>query len=184
MSLKYANSWKTKCFQSSSSRTNSLAFANGRISNSTCSSPWTTSPSIESSAEVALARFMDAGRRTRAKCASIHSLVIWWWLFRYAMKCLDKKRIKLKQGETLALNERIMLSLVSTGMDCPFIVSMSYAFTTPDKLCFILDLMNGGDLHYHLSQHGVFSEQEVLFYASEVILGELIFVEFDWIRWF
>ena len=44
------------------------------------------------------------------------------------MKCLDKKRIKLKQGETLALNERIMLSLVSTGQDCPFIVSMSYAF--------------------------------------------------------
>ncbi|KAI1721220.1 protein kinase domain-containing protein [Ditylenchus destructor] len=89
----------------------------------------------------------------------------------YAMKCLDKKRIKLKQGETLALNERIMLSLVSTGQDCPFIVCMTYAFQTPDKLCFILDLMNGGDLHYHLSQHGVFSESEVLFYASEVILG-------------
>lgn len=35
---------------------------------------------------------------------------------RYAMKCLDKKRIKLKQGETLALNERIMLSLVSNGV--------------------------------------------------------------------
>lgn len=34
----------------------------------------------------------------------------------YAMKCLDKKRIKMKQGETLALNERVMLSLVSTGV--------------------------------------------------------------------
>ncbi|WKX99411.1 hypothetical protein Q1695_014360 [Nippostrongylus brasiliensis] len=89
----------------------------------------------------------------------------------YAMKCLDKKRIKMKQGETLALNERIMLSLVSTGQDCPFIVCMTYAFQSPDKLCFILDLMNGGDLHYHLSQHGVFTEPEMLFYASEVILG-------------
>ncbi|KAM7051006.1 G protein-coupled receptor kinase 3 isoform 2-T2 [Molossus nigricans] len=88
----------------------------------------------------------------------------------YAMKCLDKKRIKMKQGETLALNERIMLSLVSTG-DCPFIVCMTYAFHTPDKLCFILDLMNGGDLHYHLSQHGVFSETEMRFYATEIILG-------------
>ena len=38
-------------------------------------------------------------------------------LFRYAMKCLDKKRIKLKGGETLALNERIMLSLVSTEVN-------------------------------------------------------------------
>uniref|UniRef100_A0A8C1V6S4 G protein-coupled receptor kinase n=1 Tax=Cyprinus carpio TaxID=7962 RepID=A0A8C1V6S4_CYPCA len=88
----------------------------------------------------------------------------------YAMKCLDKKRIKMKQGETLALNERIMLSLVSTG-DCPFIVCMTYAFHTPDKLCFILDLMNGGDLHYHLSQHGVFSEKDMRFYAAEIILG-------------
>jgi beta-adrenergic-receptor kinase len=66
---------------------------------------------------------------------------------------------------------------------------MTYAFHTVDKLCFILDLMNGmllilvdflsnlyifflgGDLHYHLSQHGVFSEKEVKFYAAEVILG-------------
>ena len=89
----------------------------------------------------------------------------------YAMKCLDKKRIKMKQGETLALNERIMLSAVSTGVDCPFIVCMTYAFQTPDKLCFILDLMNGGDLHYHLSQHGMFNEREMKFYAAEVILG-------------
>uniref|UniRef100_A0A182MJB1 Protein kinase domain-containing protein n=1 Tax=Anopheles culicifacies TaxID=139723 RepID=A0A182MJB1_9DIPT len=86
----------------------------------------------------------------------------------YAMKCLDKKRIKMKQGETLALNERTMLSLVSTGVDCPFIVCMTYAFHTPDKLCFILDLMNGGDLHYHLSQHGVFNESDMKFYAAEV----------------
>ncbi|XP_053758204.1 beta-adrenergic receptor kinase 2 isoform X2 [Panthera pardus] len=55
--------------------------------------------------------------------------------------------------------------------DCPFIVCMTYAFHTPDKLCFILDLMNGGDLHYHLSQHGVFSEKEMRFYATEIILG-------------
>ncbi|KAJ9596938.1 hypothetical protein L9F63_012063 [Diploptera punctata] len=89
----------------------------------------------------------------------------------YAMKCLDKKRIKMKQGETLALNERIMLSLVSTGVDCPFIVCMTYAFHTPDKLCFILDLMNGGDLHYHLSQHGVFNEHEMKFYAAELFFG-------------
>ena len=89
----------------------------------------------------------------------------------YAMKCLDKKRIKMKQGETLALNERIMLSLVSTGIDSPFIVGMTYSFHTTDKLCFILDLMNGGDLHYHLGQHGVFNEIEMKFYAAEVVLG-------------
>jgi beta-adrenergic-receptor kinase len=89
----------------------------------------------------------------------------------YAMKCLDKKRIKMKQGESLALNERMMLSSVSSEDGSPFIVCMSYAFHTADKLCFILDLMNGGDLHYHLSQHGIFTEKEVKFYAAEVILG-------------
>jgi beta-adrenergic-receptor kinase len=34
----------------------------------------------------------------------------------YAMKCLDKKRIKLKHGQSLALNERTMLSSVSHGV--------------------------------------------------------------------
>jgi len=53
----------------------------------------------------------------------------------------------------------------------PFIVCMTYAFQTTDKLCFILDLMNGGDLHYHLSQHGTFFENEIRFYACEVVLG-------------
>jgi len=40
----------------------------------------------------------------------------YFYCLRYAMKCLDKKRIKMKGGETLALNERIMLSLVSHGV--------------------------------------------------------------------
>ena len=35
----------------------------------------------------------------------------------YAMKCLDKKRIKMKQGESLALNERSMLSSVSSEVN-------------------------------------------------------------------
>lgn len=48
---------------------------------------------------------------------------------------------------------------------------MTYAFQTAEKLCFILDLMNGGDLHYHLSQHGLFSETQVRFYAAEIVLG-------------
>ena len=52
-------------------------------------------------------------------------------------------------------------TVISFQEGSPFIVCMTYAFQTPEKLCFILDLMNGGDLHYHLSQHGVFSEKEV-----------------------
>uniref|UniRef100_A0A8C9P7B0 G protein-coupled receptor kinase n=1 Tax=Spermophilus dauricus TaxID=99837 RepID=A0A8C9P7B0_SPEDA len=87
----------------------------------------------------------------------------------YAMKCLDKKRIKMKQGETLALNERIMLSLVSTGVSVP----RPGVWTFLDSLCFhrFWNQLVRGDLHYHLSQHGVFSEKEMRFYATEIILG-------------
>lgn len=62
----------------------------------------------------------------------------------------------------------VLCCVAHLQVDCPFIVCMTYAFHTPDKLCFILDLMNGGDLHYHLSQHGVFNESEMKFYAAEV----------------
>uniref|UniRef100_G1PBU7 G protein-coupled receptor kinase n=1 Tax=Myotis lucifugus TaxID=59463 RepID=G1PBU7_MYOLU len=89
-----------------------------------------------------------------------------------AMKTLDKKysRPLLSQSYTELLQTQGSAWLQRSG-DCPFIVCMTYAFHTPDKLCFILDLMNGGDLHYHLSQHGVFSEKEMRFYATEIILG-------------
>ena len=36
-----------------------------------------------------------------------------------------------------------MVSSVVKEEGCPFIVCMTYAFHTNDKLCFILDLMNG-----------------------------------------
>jgi len=45
------------------------------------------------------------------------------------MKCLDKKRIKLKQGETLALNERIMLSMVSRTICTVKLISCLTGFT-------------------------------------------------------
>ncbi|CAK8679092.1 unnamed protein product [Clavelina lepadiformis] len=85
----------------------------------------------------------------------------------YAMKCLDKKRIKMKQGESLSLNERHMLQMV----DSPFVVCISYAFQSPERLHLVLDLMIGGDLHYQLTQRGTFTENEVRFYACEILLG-------------
>ena len=75
-----------------------------------------------------------------------------------------------------------MFHFLSQGS--PFIVCMTYAFHTQDKLCFILDLMNGGDLHYHLSQHGVFSEKDVRFYAAEVLLGKAgFFTQLQAMKW-
>ena len=35
----------------------------------------------------------------------------------------------------------------------------------------MITLYIGGDLHYHLSQRGVFSEDEARFYICEILLG-------------
>lgn len=63
------------------------------------------------------------------------------------MKCLDKKRIKMKQGETLALNERIMLSLVSTGVSlailAPNLASRVLACGEVEKSCGLWGVLEG-----------------------------------------
>ena len=56
-----------------------------------------------------------------------------------AIKYLYKKRLKLRRKERMAFLEREML----LKFDSPFIVGLNYAFQTEDKLCFVLDLMNG-----------------------------------------
>lgn len=33
---------------------------------------------------------------------------------------------------------------------CPFIVELKYAFQTPDKLYFVVEYANGGELFFHL----------------------------------
>lgn len=43
-------------------------------------------------------------------------------------------------------------------------------------------LPSGGDLHYHLSQHGVFSEADMRFYAAEIDLFFVPVVSFTFAR--
>ena len=48
---------------------------------------------------------------------------------------------------------------------------MHYAFQTPDKLYFVLDFVNGGELFSHLRKDKKFSESRAKFYAAEIILA-------------
>ncbi|EHB06441.1 G protein-coupled receptor kinase 6 [Heterocephalus glaber] len=58
----------------------------------------------------------------------------------YACKKLEKKRIKKRKGEAMALNEKQILEKVNSR----FVVSLAYANETKDALCLVLTLMNGG----------------------------------------
>ncbi|KAG8508655.1 G protein-coupled receptor kinase 4, partial [Galemys pyrenaicus] len=87
----------------------------------------------------------------------------------YACKKLEKKRIKRRKGEAMALNEKRILEKVHSR----FVVSLAYAYETKDCLCLVLTIMNGGDLKFHIYNLGSpgLEEQRALFYAAELCCG-------------
>ena len=60
---------------------------------------------------------------------------------------------------------------VLLGSKHPFVVSLHYAFQSPERIYFVLDYVNGGELFYHLRKKVRFSEKETRFYAAELILA-------------
>jgi len=85
----------------------------------------------------------------------------------YAMKMMNKKRVKMKKSEELCLNERRILAMVES----PFVVCLKYSFTTDSDLFLILDLMTGGDLGFHLGNRGRFTSAEAKYFAARTLLG-------------
>ncbi|KAM4704404.1 LOW QUALITY PROTEIN: G protein-coupled receptor kinase 5 [Rhinophrynus dorsalis] len=87
----------------------------------------------------------------------------------YACKRLEKKRIKKRKGESMALNEKQILERVTSR----FVVNLAYAYETKDALCLVLTLMNGGDLKFHIYNMGNpgFQEERASFYAAEILCG-------------
>ncbi|KAM3616287.1 uncharacterized protein V6R79_015553 [Siganus canaliculatus] len=89
----------------------------------------------------------------------------------YACKKLDKRHLKKKGGERLALLEKQILEKVNSL----FVVNLAYAYDTKTHLCLVMDLMNGGDLKFHiyeLGERGICMER-VVHYAAQIICGIL-----------
>ncbi|MEQ2248670.1 Rhodopsin kinase grk7-b, partial [Ilyodon furcidens] len=89
----------------------------------------------------------------------------------YACKKLEKKRLKKKGGERLALVEKQILEKVNSA----FIVNLAYAYQSKTHLCLVMNLMSGGDLRFHiyeLGQRGIRMER-VVYYAAQIITGIL-----------
>ena len=85
----------------------------------------------------------------------------------YAMKILKKKEIQEKNQRQQSLTERTILAKAS----CPFIVKLFWAFQDKKNLYMVLEYLSGGELFFHLSQQGLFSELRTRFYAVEIVLG-------------
>jgi len=85
----------------------------------------------------------------------------------YAMKILNKKTIIERQElEHTKAEKNILQKLVH-----PFLVNLNYSFQTEDKLYFVMDYVNGGELFYHLQKDKKFTEERVRFYCAEIVLG-------------
>jgi len=85
----------------------------------------------------------------------------------FAMKMLRKENIIKRNQTEHTKTERNVLEAVTH----PFIVTLYYAFQTPTKLHFVLEYCAGGELFFHLSRAGRFSEGRCKFYASEILLA-------------
>ena len=80
---------------------------------------------------------------------------------------MSKLKVIDKKSEKSINSERLFLS----KLHHPFIVNMHYAFQDNDNLYLIIDLLNGGDLRYHISRHKKFSEEQTRFFISCIILA-------------
>ncbi|XP_059205414.1 STKc_SGK domain-containing protein isoform X1 [Centropristis striata] len=83
----------------------------------------------------------------------------------YAVKVLQKKIIMKKKEQKHIMAER---SVLMKNIKHPFLVGLHYSFQTTDKLYFVLDYVNGGELFYHLQRERIFLEPRARFYAAEI----------------
>lgn len=83
----------------------------------------------------------------------------------YAIKVLNKAAIRKRNEAKHIMAERNVLLM---NVKHPFLVGLHYSFQTRDKLYFVLDYVNGGELFFHLQKERYFPETRARFYAAEI----------------
>jgi len=85
----------------------------------------------------------------------------------YAMKVLSKKHIVANNEVEHTRSERNILE----RLNHPFLMNLIFSFQTDDKLYFILEFVNGGELFFHLQKEKRFPEERVVLYSAEILLA-------------
>jgi len=85
----------------------------------------------------------------------------------YAMKILKKKAIIARNQVEHTKAERKILQ----ALQHPFLMTLRYAFQSKDKLYFVLDYFQGGELFFHLKNNRRFPEEVARIYVAEIALA-------------
>ncbi|KAI3596949.1 agc yank protein kinase [Moniliophthora roreri] len=85
----------------------------------------------------------------------------------YALKYINKPQCVRMKAVKHIIQERLLLE----GINHPYIANLRYAFQDDENCFFVLDLMLGGDLRFHLERTGSLSEELVRFYVAQLSLA-------------
>ena len=85
----------------------------------------------------------------------------------FALKEMSKVKIIDRRSEISIMSEKNLLSTLHH----PFIVNMHFAFQDFYNLYLVMDLLNGGDLRFHIAHKKTFSEDQTKFIISNIILA-------------